>query len=195
MRCFPPTRSGTALFVGETRRPSTSGTCVRSEPTSPPRDCGSANTLLVRYEDLVTAPRETVAKVLRFIGEPAMDTLADYASTSLSQVLGSQSAWHSSLRQGISTDKIGRYRRIFAPRDIEVFESIAGEALSHYGYAPDHAQARGATWLQRTYALFADRAVRWGRKLAHPYVIRLELQFRVRKLQRALFSAVRLRTQ
>jgi hypothetical protein len=43
--------------------------------------------------------------------------------------------------------------------------------------------------------LFADRAVRWGRKLAHPYVIRLELQFRVRKLQRALFSAVRLRAQ
>jgi hypothetical protein len=157
------------------------------------RDCGSANTLLVRYEDLVTAPRETVGKVLRFIGEPEVDTLADYASTSLSQVLGTQSTWHSSLRQGISTDKIGRYRRTFAAREIEVFESIAGETLSTYGYAPDYAQARAATVLQRAYALFADRAVRWARKLFHPNVIRLELQFRMRKLQRALFSAIRLR--
>jgi hypothetical protein len=152
------------------------------------RECGSANTLLVRYEDLVTSPRETVATVLRFIGEPEVDTVADYASTSLSRTLGTQSAWHSSLRQGIRTDKIGLYRRNFTARDIEVFESIAGETLSTYGYVPDHASARGATLLQIRYASFADRVVRWARKLFHPKVIGLELQFRLRKLQRALFS-------
>ena len=152
------------------------------------REYGTDNTLLVRYEDLVTSPRETVGNVLRFVGEPEVDTLAGYASTSLSRSLGTQSDWHSSLRQGISTDKIGRYRRILAARDIEVFESIAGETLSTYGYVPDHAKARGATLLQMVYASFADRVVRWVRKLFHPYVIRLELQFRVRKLQCAMFS-------
>jgi hypothetical protein len=152
------------------------------------RDHGTGNTLLVRYEDLVTSPRETVGNVLRFIGEPQVDTLADYASTSLSRSLGKQSAWHSSLGQGVSTDKIGRYRRNFTAREIEVFESIAGETLASYGYVPDHAKARRATLLQTAYASFADRVVRWARKLFHPYVLRLELQFRVRKLQCVVFT-------
>jgi hypothetical protein len=152
------------------------------------REYGTGNTLLVRYEDLVTSPRKTVGEVLRFVGELEVDTLADYASTSLSRSLGIQSAWHSSLRQGISTDKIGRYRRHFTARDIEAFESIAGETLSSYGYVPGHAKPRRATSLQVAYASFADRVVRWARKLFHPYVVRLELQFRVRKLQCAVFS-------
>jgi hypothetical protein len=156
------------------------------------RDRGNADSLLVRYEDLVTSPRQTVRTVLRFIGEQEVDTVDDYASTPLSRKLAStQAAWHSSLRQGISTDKIGVYRRKFTARDIEVFESIAGATLSDYGYVPDHASGRTVTALQRAYAELADRVVRWARKLLHPSVIGLELQFRARQLQQALFSSRR----
>lgn len=153
------------------------------------REHGAADTLLVRYEDLVTSPRQVIANVLHFIGEPELDTVSNHASTSLSRTLGTtQSAWHSSLRQGISTDKIGIYRRKFTSREIELFESIAGGTLAEYGYAPDHATPRPATSLQWAYASFADRFVRWARKMSHPAVMRLELQFRSRVLQRALLS-------
>ncbi len=95
------------------------------------RERGARDTLLVRYEDLVTSPRETVRRVFSFLGEPEADTVEGYASTALSRTLAdTQSAWHSSLTKGISTNKIGVYRRTFTPRDIEVFESIAGETLT-----------------------------------------------------------------
>jgi hypothetical protein len=99
-----------------------------------------------------------------------------------------QSAWHSSLRLGISRDKIGVYRRKFSSPEIELFESVAGETLVTYGYSPEYARPRAATFLQRTYTSFADRFVRWARKVLHPSVVILELQFRARALQGALIS-------
>jgi hypothetical protein len=153
------------------------------------REQGNANTLLVRYEDLVTSPQESVANVLRFIGVPELDTVSGYASTSLSHNLATnQKAWHSSLRQGISKGKVGIYRSKFAPREIELFESIAGEALEEYNYPRDYAAPRCATFLERAYAAVADRCVRWARKVRHAFVIRLELQFRLRVLRHALFT-------
>src|SRR5690606_31634209 len=39
---------------------------------------GDADTLVVRYEDLVTDPQATVASIFRFLGEPVVDTVATY---------------------------------------------------------------------------------------------------------------------
>lgn len=153
---------------------------------------GSADTLLLHYEDLVTSPRETVDEVLRFIGEPELDTVSGYASSSLSRELATtQRAWHSSLGKGITANKIGAYRQVFSSREIELFEAIAGERLAAYGYTPDNATPTAASFVERAYAFFADRFVRWARKLLHPSVVRLELQFRLRVMQRRLFSTAR----
>ncbi|MET0987341.1 MAG: sulfotransferase [Steroidobacteraceae bacterium] len=153
---------------------------------------GSTNTLLVRYEDLVTSPREVVGKVLQFIGEPELDTVSEYGSSSLSRELSrTQRTWHSSLCQGITAAKIGAYRQAFTAREIEIFEAIAGEHLAAYGYTPEYAVPRAASPLERAYVFFADRLVRWTRKLFHPSVVRLELQFRLRVMQQRLFSSTR----
>ena len=150
---------------------------------------GTANTLLLSYEDLVTQPHESVSTLLRFIGARELDTVSRYASTSLSRNLATtQKAWHSSLRKGISTKKIGIYRAKFSAREIELFESIAGEALEAYGYPRDNVAPRGATLPERMHAAVADRCVRWARKIRHAFVIRLELQFRLRVLRRALYA-------
>lgn len=148
---------------------------------------GSVDTLVVRYEDMVRSPQETLARVLGFLGEPFVDTVSSYAATPLTQTLAAtQSAWHSSLGQGISASKIGSYRRKFSPREIEIFESIAGDALDTYGYARDQRSPQPVTLWERQYAQVADRAVRWSRKLRRPSVIGDELQFRLRLVNRLL---------
>ncbi len=149
-------------------------------------DEGAAGTLVVRYEDLVTDPRATVSAIFRFLGEPKIDTVATYSRSSLSRELDAQGPWHSSLRQGISASKIGAYRRAFTPREIEVLEYIQGETLRAYGYPTSCRAPRAPTLAEKTYALFADRLVRWYRKLHHPRVFRQDLQYRWRLLWRRL---------
>lgn len=148
---------------------------------------GSAGTMIVRYEDLVTSPRETLARVLEFIGEPFVDTVSTYTSTPLTQNLATtQSTWHSSLGQGISASKVGVYRQRFSAREIEIFEAVAGDVLSVYGYPREYPTPRPATWRDRGRAFIADRAVRWSRKLVRPHVLWLEIQFRLRLARRWL---------
>jgi hypothetical protein len=155
------------------------------------REHGRANTLLVRYEDLVTSPLERVNDVLRFIGAPELEALCEHTSTPLSRTLSNtQRSWHSSLGQRISTSKIGVYRSKFTAREIEIFEAIAGDELDAYGYSRDSPSPRGATLAERTYAAVADRCVRWVRKMRYASVVRLELQFRLRVLRRAFVSTL-----
>lgn len=152
---------------------------------------GEADTLVVRYEDLVTDPRETVASIFRFLGEPVVDTVATYAESSLSRKMDAQGPWHSSLRHGISASKIGIYRRKFTPREIEILEYIQGDDLRAYGYATAHAAPRAPTPAEKTYALFADRLVRWYRKLRDPRVFHRDLQYRFRIAWRLMRGGLR----
>lgn len=147
---------------------------------------GEADTLVVRYEDLVTDPQATVGSIFRFLGEAVVDTVATYAESSLSRNLDAQGPWHSSLRQGISASKVGIYRRRFTAREIEILEYIQGEDLRAYGYATAHSAPRAPTLREKTYALFADRLVRWYRKLHHPRVFQHDLQYRLRIAWRLL---------
>lgn len=148
-------------------------------------DHGSEDSLIVRYEDLVTSPHETLRIVLDFLGARFVDTVETYASSPLSRTLGTtQSTWHSSLRQGVNTAKVGIYRRRFAPREIEIMEAVAGVALDAYGYAREHPAPRPVSGLERRLGLAKDRAVRWSRKIKHPPVIWMELQHRLRMAHR-----------
>lgn len=144
------------------------------------RDRGREDTLVLRYEDLVTSPQQTVFQVLKFLGEPEIDTVDSYTATPLTRTLGKQRAWHSSLAKGIDRSKIGIYRNAFTRREIEQIESIAGDTLAEYGYTPEHEAPRAPTRSERQHAWVTDRLVRWTRKLRHPAVVHLELQFRLR---------------
>lgn len=147
----------------------------------------TANTLMIRYEDLVREPQEAVRGVLEFLGEPYIDTVASYMSTSLSQnIQATEGAWHSSLGKDITTAKIGLYRQKLSRRDIEIFESIAGDALTAYGYERDCELPRPANVRENLWGFFADRTVRWYRKLSHPILIRMAVQPRLRMARRLL---------
>src|SRR5690606_1809744 len=151
---------------------------------------GTEGALVVRYEDLVTAPHETMQRVFEFLEEPNVDTVRSYASTPLTQTLtATQSRWHSSLGRGISTPKIGIYRRALTRRETEIFEAVARNALLAYGYQPEYSSPRPPTRLERAHALLSDRALRWYRKIVNPYAAWLEVQFRLRLAHRQLVAS------
>jgi hypothetical protein len=146
---------------------------------------GTDHTLEVRYEDLVRSPEDVLRTIAEFIEEPFVNTTGDYTNTELSNTLGDES-WHSSLQSGIRTDKVGVYRQRFSEREIELFEYVAGDALSAYGYALEYQNPRGPDVRDRLYAAVADRVVRWYRKLFHLKVVGWDLQYRSRMLFRRI---------
>ena len=152
---------------------------------------GTENTLVVRYEDLVTSPGQVMRTLFEFLEEPYVDTVATYAGSALSRHLDAQGPWHSSLRQGISAAKVGAFRRRFTPREIEIIESIQAGPLRSYGYATVYASPRPAGPLEKVHAFFADRVVRWYRKAHHPRVFRQDLQSRCRIAWRLLLGGWR----
>lgn len=146
---------------------------------------GKTDTLVVRYEDLVTNPATTMRKVFRFLDEPYVDTVPAYASTHLSRALSvARGDSHASLRQGISPAKIGVYRQKFAAREIEIFEAVAGDALAVYGYGRDCSAPRAVTARERLSGFVTDRVVRWYRKLHDPITIWMAVQRRLRFARR-----------
>jgi hypothetical protein len=147
----------------------------------------------VRFEDLVRDPAAARRRILAFIGEddalcppigqdlPKTGTL-DHSTTF---------AHHANLKKAISSGKIGVYKNAFAPRQIELFESVAGDWLTRHGYARDFERPRPPTRLEKVRAFLLDHTIRYIRKFFQPGAVRqiskeckLALQQRFRTLNR-----------
>lgn len=149
--------------------------------------------LIVRYEDMVREPEETRKRVFRFIGVPPEECPPVGASLpdtpSRRQALAA-AEHHVSLRQAISQAKSGVFKRSFTLREIGWFESVAGEALRHYGYELVTDGKQRPSLLRRMVFLVEDRVVRYVRKFRQPRALfhigkelRLVWQHRLRLLR------------
>jgi hypothetical protein len=90
--------------------------------------------LEIRYEDLVTKPAETVGAVCDFLGLGYSDEMLAIERTDRSKVVADQSAWFTSVWNGITTEAVGKWRTELTPRQIEAFETVAGDELRVLGY-------------------------------------------------------------
>ena len=85
--------------------------------------------LEIRYEDLVSKPEETVAAVCAFLElEYSPDMLA-IEQTDRSKVVEDQAAWFTNVWAGITTAAVGKWKTELTPREVDVFESVAGDEL------------------------------------------------------------------
>jgi len=88
---------------------------------------------VLRYEDLVARPEETMRRVCAFLGEefvPAMlrmDGVRRYDAVRAASPDGSP----------ISTAYVGRFRSSLSPADVAFIQSLAGERMRALGYAPE----------------------------------------------------------
>ena len=100
--------------------------------------------LEVRYEDLVSKPAETVALLCDFLGLDYYDDMLAIEQTDRSKVVADQSAWFANVWSGITTAAVGKWRTELTPRQIEVFETVAGGELRALGYETSDAASAGA---------------------------------------------------
>lgn len=90
--------------------------------------------LELRYEDLVGDPATWLVTVCNFLG---MDYDADMLAierTDRSKVTEDQSAWFTSIWGGITTAAVGKWRTELSPREVGIFEAVAGDELRELGY-------------------------------------------------------------
>jgi hypothetical protein len=103
--------------------------------------------LVVRFEDLVTAPMTTASTVCGAMGEPfeaemlRMDATRRY------------DAFRTGVGCPLSIEHIGRYRDGLAPQDVAFVQSVAGAEMLRLGYPLDDIRLTGRDRLRR--------AVRW----------------------------------
>lgn len=97
----------------------------------------------LRYEDLVTNPRQQLGKISRFLQLPYSEDMVNYhaGKTRHQSGLSAKSAWLPPV-QGLRN-----WREDMSPEDAGVFEGIAGDILTRYGYEcleqqPDAAVSR-----------------------------------------------------
>jgi Sulfotransferase family len=100
--------------------------------------------LEVRYEDLVSKPAETVAALCDFLGLGYFDDMLAIEQADRSKVVADQSAWFTNVWSGITTAAVGKWRTELTPRQIEVFETVAGDELRALGYETGAATSSGA---------------------------------------------------
>lgn len=91
-----------------------------------------ADYLEVRYEDLVSNPREVLQRLSSFIEQEL-----DYNQIQRAAV-GSVSRPNTSFEEEHLTGKfspIGRWKRFYSPEEVAMFEDLVGDRLQQFGYA------------------------------------------------------------
>lgn len=94
--------------------------------------------ITVRYEDIVADPAATVPAICQFLEiayEPGMLAIQE---TPPEKIASGQESWFTELFAGISAGSVGKWRHQMSPRDVALFESIAGAALARHGYETGH---------------------------------------------------------
>ena len=91
----------------------------------------------LRYEDLLTSPWEAMSRLWGFLGaDPTAPGLKEALDAELIQ--NPDADWQaekaSDIASALTKGKRGTWRELFTPRDRQVFQEIAGETLSAWGY-------------------------------------------------------------
>jgi len=93
--------------------------------------------MVVRYEWLVQAPEAAAREICAFIGEPYSEEMLTMEGAGRFRDIGSNSSYGARAVGAISTDSIGKYKEVLAPRQIAFIQAAAGSELSALGYDLD----------------------------------------------------------
>jgi hypothetical protein len=100
--------------------------------------------LQVRYEDLVESPELELRRICSFLGEefaPSMLTFYQDGPTFHADHRNARN-----LRLAVMSGNAGRWRTEMTPREIRIFEALAGSSLERYAYSRAVKQPRISTW-------------------------------------------------
>jgi hypothetical protein len=100
------------------------------------RENSSEQVLEVSYEGLIRRQRHELHRIFAFLNISPRVILEPIPNTLRRDQYIDTAPLHRSLGKSISDAKIGIFRTALSQRELEIFESIAGESLEDYGYSP-----------------------------------------------------------
>ena len=103
---------------------------------------GGDRYFLVRYEDLVTTPKEAIEPLCAFLGIPFDERMLT-SKQGVSEGLGAK-AHHQNLAKPVFTSSIEKWRKELTTSQIRMIEAELGETMRAFGYEPDDASPGGA---------------------------------------------------
>jgi hypothetical protein len=93
---------------------------------------GARQYLELRYEDLLSNPEQVVQGVCKFLNETySSEMLTFYRSQDKYPTDARNEA---NLTKPVITDNIEKWRRSLSPREVRIFEAVAGHKLDEYSY-------------------------------------------------------------
>lgn len=126
----------------------------------------------VRYEDLVAAPEEKLRELAAFLGLPFAPEMLDYheGKTRTEPGLSAKTAWLP------PTAGLRDWRVQMSPRDLQLFEALAGDTLSETGYerACDSISPDVAAIAEKCRVRWEEERVRREARRARKEVVRLQ---------------------
>lgn len=93
--------------------------------------------LEIRYEDLVSRPRETLERVFAFVGEPFDERVLDYHEVKGQSRDVTNFPQNPEATNAMYTRAVSRWARDMSPDDKRLFKRMAGALLIDTGYATD----------------------------------------------------------
>lgn len=94
----------------------------------------SRDLFLLKYEDLIGRPQETVRALCLFLNEPYEETMLEFFKGPEAQKSSRLSAsWKNTSRPIMSGNK-GKFKASLSEKDIDLFEAVAGRELDYFSY-------------------------------------------------------------
>jgi hypothetical protein len=124
-------------------------------------EVGADRCLEVRYEELVGAPEDTLRSIADFLDLPFSSTMVEYhqGRTRDEPGLPSKARWLP------ATGGLRDWRVDLSPRDLELFEALAGDLLDTLGYP----RATGPSVSASVAAVAEDCRLRWAAEVGHSH--------------------------
>ena len=92
------------------------------------------NSLTIRYEDLLTSPRETLTTVCERTGIEFEESMLNTAQ-SAGLTMTAHEVWRKKAAEKIDVSRVDVWKRELAPDDVSRMEAVLGDRLLSYGYA------------------------------------------------------------
>lgn len=99
-------------------------------------------TCFLTYEALLKDPRDMVSRMMTFLGLEVENKQFEYYRNEETIAHAKSSVFWQKVASPINSDNSGKYRQQLSARDIEIFESIAGDILGILGYERDYEDPR-----------------------------------------------------
>jgi hypothetical protein len=105
---------------------------------------GERGFLVVRYEDLVSAPERELRRICAFVGEAYDPAMLSYHGRGVAYPTDPRNLQN--LTRPVLADTRDRWRTGMTAREQRIFEAVAGAHLERYGYSRVMGRARLTDW-------------------------------------------------